>query len=295
MQVIGNESLFCDLEVKNCFGGKLIIVSLLLFIIMARVKNGLLIGSIDGITFTSDSRGQIAKKKSTVSPERIKNHPNSEGTREGMREMSAASMAAKNFRMALQHQKHWMDRYFSGRLSGAMRRVTGLGEGERGKRKLDIRRNGDTILTEVEFREALPMFHVVGGDFGKAQLAPDRQQLTWTSPLLNRVKEMTPPPRGSHFKWIFGVVGVSSYTFDSKLGKYRPDVVWKESAVVTTSPLISLREKAIAPQKLSAEIENEVPEAVGLISFVGIEFWWEINRRLVMLEEGRCMKILGAG
>lgn len=262
---------------------------------MARIKKDFfgITGSIDNFTFVRDSRGVILKRKATVSRKRILTHPNSEGTRQNMREMGGASKAAKDFRKSFSNHKFWMDSYFSGRLSGAMRKVVGLGAGDRGVRSLDLRLNGDEILTDFEFQEALPLMYIVGGDFTKPAISDSRRELHWVSPSLNRQKEMSPPEVASHFKFVFGAVAVSNYQFNSARKRYLPLVDLNEPVSFAESALLPLKLKTIAPQSLNLILPYEVPDEAGLITVIGIEFWREINGRFIMLEEGRCMKILG--
>lgn len=260
---------------------------------MARVTSNFLKGSIDDITFVNDGRGTYAKLKPTVDKERIFNDPRSEGTRRGMREMGGASMAAKAFRTALAPYRIWMDQYFSGRLSGAFRKVTGAGAGETGMRTFDLRKNGDAFLSDFEFQENDPLLKFMGGDYQKPTTANNRQELFWTSPKLNRVKEMSPPAEASHFKYYFGVIGLSNYHFDSEKMKYSPISDWQEPALLTATPHIPLTGRFIQPRHLELKFEKPIPEEVGLIAFVGIEFWKEINGKKVLYGKHRSMRVLG--
>ena len=262
---------------------------------MARLENSMfqLTGSIDGLTFVRDERGIIVKKKSSISRDRIMTHPNSRKTRENMKEMGVASKAAKQFRMAFSGEGRWIGSYFSGRMSGVLRRVVGMGEGERGKRSLDIRKNGERILKDFEFIESRPVLYSVGGNFMRPEFTPGRKKIRWESERLERAKYITSPKDATHMRYVMCVAGISSFKYDEKKDEYFPLTSWNERMRMTESGFVSLNKKVVSSVQMEIILGKEVPEEVGLIVSVGVEFWREINGSFLRMDKSWSMKVVG--
>lgn len=267
---------------------------------MARIKNDLFkfSGTLGGLSFSQDEFGTIVKQKATVSKKRIKNSPKSKRTRESNVEMGGASTAAKVLRVALLlHRKDIGDRYFSGRLSGLMRRVVALGEGASGERKLDIRKNG-RLLEEFEFVNARPLVYSVGGIKEKPTLNAGRNEVFWTSPSLNRKEQLTAPKGATHFKFILGAAAVSNYEYRANKKKYEPmEPKFRVPSVFVDSEPIALNQKTIAPVSLNLKLTNgiAIPEAVAVVTVVGIEFFRNVNGELLEVKDAGGMRVLGVG
>src|SRR5690606_31100699 len=180
---------------------------------MARIKNDLFkfSGTIGGLSFSQDEFGTIVKQKSNVSKKRIKNNPKSKRTSVSNVEMGGASTAAKALRLAFLNTRNSIgDRYISESLNESPRIVAGFGSGLHGERKLDIRQNG-ALLEKFEFINARPLVYSVGGIKEKPTFNAERNEVFWTSPILNRKEQITSPKDATHFKYILGAATVSNY------------------------------------------------------------------------------------
>ncbi len=265
---------------------------------MARIKNDLfkLTGTLGGLSFSQDEHGTVVKQKSTVSKKRIMTHPKSKGTRENMMEMGGASMAAKVLRLGFMGQRKGIyDRYFSGRLNGRMRLVVGAGEGLRGQRKLDIRKNGN-LLEGFEFVQARPLLYSVGGITEKPTINAERNRVDWSSPALDRKKQITAHEDATHFKFILGAAMVSNYEFNTAQNKYFPlEAKFQNLATFLESEAIALTQKIIAPVSLTLKLSDTiiVPETVGVVSVVGVAFFRNVNGELLGIDNSGGMRILG--
>ena len=265
---------------------------------MARIENDFLKlrGSIGGMTFSQDEFGTIAKKKPTVSKDRIKNNPRSEGTRKGNMEMGGGSMAAKDLRLALKLKKNGIkDQYFSGRLSGRMRKVVLLGAGLFGQRKLDIRKNG-TLLEGFEFINARPLVYSVGGIKEKPSLNKKRNEVRWSSPRLNRKEQITAPEGATHISFKLGAGTVSNYGYNVSQKKYVAlEQGFKNISAISESEPLPLNKKNIAPVNLEIKLTeaNAIPEEVAVVTFVGVSFYRNVNGELLGIEDVGGMKVLG--
>ncbi len=264
---------------------------------MARIKNDFLqlTGSLGGMTFYKDARGSIVKEKSAVSRERIMTHPRSQGTRENMKEMGGASTAARELRLAFTRgNKNTSDQYFSGRLSGVMRKVIGMGDGPRGKRNLNIRKNG-AALEGFEFLETQPLVYSIGGIHEKPELNDTRNEVRWTSPTLNPKQQITAPEEATHFKFILAASGVCNYQYDAKTDEYLPLLNPPSLAgKFDYSEAISLKQKSIVPVFLSVKLsDHPVHEEMGVVTAVGIEFYRNVNGELMRMEKSLAMRVLG--
>ncbi|MBT0607561.1 hypothetical protein [Aequorivita echinoideorum] len=267
---------------------------------MARLKNDLLklTGSLGGLTFSQDEKGTIVRLTPKVDEKKIKNSPKSQGTRDNMMEMGGASTAAKVLRLAfMTARKDLCDRYFSGRLSGAMRKVVAAGAGNRGKRELNLRQNGN-LLEGFEFINARPLVYSVGGINEKPTLNADRNALRWTSPLLDRKKQITAAADSTHFCFLLGAATVPNYAYSETQKCYEPlEKPLRTPAVFTSSQPIALTQKTIAPLtlNLSLGIDGALPENIAVVMVVGVRFYKNVNGELLELPDTGGMRVLGVG
>lgn len=267
---------------------------------MARIKNDFLqlSGTLGGLSFSQDEFGTIVKQKATVSKKRIKNSAKSKRTRESNMEMGGASKAARDLRVALMVKKNGIgDRYFSGRLTGLMRRVVALGTGLSGQRKLDIRKNGG-LLEDFEFINARPLVYSVGGIKEKPTLNPERNEVYWTSPTLNRKEQITSPQEATHFKFILGAATVSNYEYSPIQNEYLPlePRFFNVCGFVTSEP-IALNQKTIAavPLRLKLAVATAILEEVAVVTVVGVSFFRNVNGELLAVKDAGGMRVLGVG
>ena len=231
-----------------------------------------------------------------MSKKRIMTHPKSKGTRDNMMEMGCASMAAKVLRLGFMRQRKGIcDRYFSGRLNGRMRLVVGAGQGLRGQRKLDIRKNGG-LLEGLEFINARPLVYSIGGINEKATVNEARNEVFWTSPTLNRKEQITAPKEATHFTFILGAATVSNFEYSPAQNKYLPlEPKFRNLSSFTDSEPIALNQKIIAPVNLRLQLAEAtaIPEAVAVVSVVGVVFFRNVNGELLEMKDAGGMRVLG--
>lgn len=262
---------------------------------MARVLNDLLklSGSTGGLTFVQDSIGTIAKTKAEKSSKKL-----SKGTKKSNVEFGGGSMAVKSLRRTLDAKKLGLeDQYFSGRLSGMMRKVVALGEGAPGQRKLNLRKNG-AMLEMFEFIDARPLVYSVGGIKEKATLNAARNEIYWTSPTLSPKQQITAPQEATHFKFILGAATVSNYAYNTGEKKYLPaEPNFRNLCAFTESEAIPLKQKTIAPLTLSLTLAEAVvvPEEVAVVTVVGVSFFRNVNGELLEIKDTGGMRVLGVG
>lgn len=249
-------------------------------------------GSMGGMIFTEDEYGPIARKK-PEGPIKL-----TKATLESSVEYGGASMAAKALRRALNSKKRGLeDHYFSGRLSGKMQKVVALGQGERGTRKLDLRKNGNP-LKAFEFFKARPLVYSIGGIKEEPSLNQGRNEAYWTSPSLNPKEQITAPEGTTHFKFIFCAATVTNFHYNIHKKKYVPLEPKHSgvSALVESEP-IALRQRTIAPiaMHLKLDAAKSIPEEVAVVSAVGVCFYRNVNGELLKVENAGGMRILGVG
>ena len=259
---------------------------------MARIQNDIfkLSGSLGGITFSQDEKGTIARRKSD-GPIKL-----SKGTRESNREYGVASRAAKALRRALKSKERgFEDQYFSGRLSGVMRKVVGLGKGVSGQRKLDLRKNGG-VLEGFEFVRMRPLMYSIGGIKEKPTFSKGRNEVYWNSPSLNRKEQITAPKEATHFKFILGAATVGNYEYNLERKEYRPlEPKFRNLGNFVASEPIALKQKTIGPVSLSLKLAEaiSIPEEVAVVTAVGIAFFRNVNGELLEMKDAGGMRILG--
>lgn len=264
---------------------------------MARIKNDLfkLSGSLGGLSFSQDEFGTIVKQK-PESNKKVKSSLGSQRTRENNVEMGIASRAAKVLRVSfLRHKQISGDRYFSGRLNGLMRKVVALGFGSSGERRLDIRKNGN-LLTEFEFMNSRPLVYSIGGINQHPASNAERNEIYWTSPILDIKKQVSAPKGATHFAFIFCAVSVSNYEYNSTQNKYMPiEANHFSTSALVESELFVLKQKTIAPITLSLKFSEDVaiPEEVAIVCAVGVRFYMNINGEMLEIKDVGGMRILG--
>ena len=249
-------------------------------------------GSMGGMIFTEDEYGPIARKK-PEGPNKL-----TKATLESSVEYGGASMAAKALRRALSSKKRGLeDHYFSGRLSGKMQKVVALGQGERGARKLDLRKNGEPLMA-FEFFKARPLVYSIGGIKEEPTLNQGRNEVYWTSPSLNPKEQITAPEGSTHFKFVFCAATVTNYHYKPHQKKYGPLEPKHSgiSAIVESEP-IALKQRTIAPiaMRLKFDTAKSIPEEVAVVSAVGVCFYRNVNGELLKVENSGGMRILGVG
>lgn len=267
---------------------------------MARIKNDLLklTGSMGGMSFSQDEFGTIVKGMPKKTKKQVKTNPRSQRTRESNMEMGAGSAAAKVLRLSfLRGRKGLEDRYFSGRLSGVMRKVVALGAGKSGERKLDIRENG-SLLKEFEFINARPLVYSVGGIKEEPTLNAGRNEVYWTSPTLNRKEQITALEGATHFSFKLCAATVSNYEYNARQNKYLPlePKHHSLSGLVESEP-IDLKHKTITPISLRLKLAEDtvLPDEVAVVSAVGVAFYRNVNGELLEVKDSLAMRVLGVG
>lgn len=259
--------------------------------IMARIKNDAFnfSGSMGGMTFYKDEFGPIVKRKSEGPTELTK------GTQDGNMEMGGASMAAKALRQALSSkQRELEDHYFSGRLSGMMRKVVALGEGSPGERRLDLRKNGD-LLESFEFINERPLVYSVGGIKEKPTYSKGRNKISWISPALKSKTQISPPEGATHFKFILGAGTVSNYEYNKTKKEYTPvKLQFKNLGDFVESAPIALKVKNIAPVDLNVQLTeaSPLPEEVAVVTVVGVSFMKKMNGEMLEMKDTGGMRVL---
>ncbi|HLW32682.1 MAG TPA: hypothetical protein VKX40_10505 [Aequorivita sp.] len=266
---------------------------------MARIENDRLKlrGMLGDMIFSAGEKEDetYVRRKPGKNKERFRNHPDSQGSRNMTKEMSGASTAAKALRLALELKGRQLgDRFFSGRLNGKLRLAIGLGAGDPGKRILDIRKNG-APMEGFEFIRMRPLVYSIGGIEEKPTLSLGRNEVYWSSPILNRKEQITSPDGATHFKFILGAVGLCNYQYNPQRDEYLPTLNPPTlTGKFEYSEVISLSQKSIAPVSLGVKLaDTALLEEMGVVTAVGVEFYRNVNGEMLKMENSLAMRVLG--
>jgi len=263
---------------------------------MAR-QHGLVMftGRIGGLSFYKMGSGYFVKMAGGPSRERIMHDASFERTREGNREFAGAAKAGKALRMGFAGVlKGMRDRYLTPRLTQAFLRLCALGDGVRGAREISISRFG-ALLDDLAFDTEKPfdaVFRVplkVKHDMGRSKVWID---VTAFSP--KRVMRL--PKGASHFRLVLAAAAVSDYVYDVDAPGYVPlSPNFNGLGAHACSDLLALDGTSLSGFLLETVFSGvpDFPSEVGVVVAVGIEFFQRVDGVDCLLEEGRCMKVLG--
>lgn len=260
---------------------------------MARLDNDFLKlrGSIDELTFSQDLRGTNVRKK----PGKKKFKELAEGSQKSALEMKGASKMAREFcRIFNIENKIWMDHYFFGRLAGRFRSLALEDKEHESPRWLDLKRNGH-VLEGFECFEKRPLWMSVGGLYPLPEWNEDGTEARLELPELNVKKQITAPEGTNHISFSFAIVPLSNYGYDAQKQDYFPLATYKDKALISHSPVLSLKQRTLPKQQLSLNWKEPFEQEVALVCLVGVQFYVGMNGEIWKKGKTEAMRVVGVG
>ena len=253
-----------------------------------------IIGSLGGLNFYQREGQFLVRTQSRISKARILKDPAFARTRENMAEFGAAAALAKDFRQMFGPTLQVLGKTaLSGRVTALMKRINVAGEGERGQRSFQFKKNRH-LLKGFDF---YPKSVQNGSFWDKKQVEFDRDEgnIILSLPNLNPAEDFQIPSGATHFQFLFQIGLLSDVEYDSKQKRYQilfPEFHGKS------------KNKAILPRRISAEptyftlnfswdaLKN-IPENTAVVMGFGILFLTQSGEDLVAIEGGQGFNIAG--
>lgn len=259
---------------------------------MAKVKSIIQFsGSLHDLCFYHLNGQPIVRTIGRITRERYKSDPEFARMRENMTEFGAASHIGKTIReMFAPYSKTHAGPYISGRLNAVVKQMISNGSGERGKRTFEVLPY-KSLLTGFEFH---PRYH-----FNKLFQVPysltthaarNEVKLIIDSPSWTQL--INAPEPATHFRLICTIGCLSDYHFTGE--KYEPvypDLNGLHAVEVSVEiPLEAAHNLVLNPQLPGSQV---LDSKIGLICCLGIEFLQKKSEVFYVLEQGRCMGVVG--
>lgn len=251
-------------------------------------------GSLGGLTFYQSGGDDVVKTTGGPDKEKINNDPAFKRTRENMREFSGSAQVGKAFRVGFaMFLKLMSDRYFTGRLTGLMKKINSYGSGKRGARSFSILANKASIVG-LEFNNLLPLASVFFAPFTQVVDAL-RGKVTITIPDFSTDSYVNAPEGASHFKLVLVLGTLSDYTFvNPGIGYEAVNPALNSKSAFAMSSSIPLTGQVGNDLVLIADLGNGVvlPNTLAVNVALGVVFYQEINGDLYELASKNAMKII---
>jgi signal peptidase I len=256
---------------------------------MATVSNILGIeGKLGDLVIYKLNGKYVARRIGKISEDKYKNGKNYEAMRQNMMEFGTASMLGKVIRRFLNpYSKKWGDVYLSGRLNKVLKEVINKGIGKKGERKFDIVQNG-FLLDGFELNAGLSYTQIVKRNVGNISISANRNEVVLIADNLV-LKEALMVPKGANVARIVLVAfGLSYYSFDNVVGKYKPSVEMVNERDIAISDWMNVGD--INSYELTCKLDP-LDAKMALIYGLGVEFGQKLDTECYELETNRVMKI----
>lgn len=258
--------------------------------IMGRYKSFIEItGSIDGLSFYE---GGLVKKKNKSY------QPTSEGTLRNMAEFGAGSTLGRHFRYTfLPVSKAFGEQSTCSRLGAAFKKVISYGTGPWGERAFDLKNRPDEVLG-FQFQKPLSVRQVLTEDLLRPELNAARDTVHWDLPAFVPRTAVMAPREASHFQLVLVVAPMSPGAYSKTHKSYQPLLAMPfGSAGVSRSAYLDLDAATIELFMMEAvlNLPLPLPDAMSVVSCVGVVFGKTVNGTIVAIKDGRAMDVLGVG
>ncbi len=254
------------------------------------------VGTIGKMTFYKSDGKYYVKKKGGMSRERILNDPELGRIRENMSEFGGAAQLAGIFRQGLSPLFQALgDRKVSSRFTGLLRKVNGAAsEGKRGQRPFHILAN-KRFLERFECNRTQKFgesFRVIVDD---PVADANRGVVTWTVPDFHTEKDLYIPKGATHVQLILASKVLSDYEYnenDKGFALVEPELA-KKLAVDYSAPM-AIGDMVGGDTVLSTDLglTEALPDTVGVVNFVGIQFYQEVHGELSLFQGGQAMQLI---
>lgn len=252
-------------------------------------------GTVGELTFYRLKGVRRVKRKSHVSKKKIKTSPRSQGTRDMNMEFGGASKVTTAIRRSLvMMEKEFGESYLSGALTGRLRAMVSMGEGERGKRVVDLRQHGHNLVG-FEFDRLKPLGYSMGLNLLDVQLNATRDLVTWNVPTFDPQGLVTAPSGATHFRFVLAAGQVSNYYYKPSLKGYAPAVIVDKVGTHFYGEPQALNLPLVGPLHMELPVMGILPnpDEVAVVMTAGIQFLELVNGAYYPFEERAAMQIVG--
>jgi hypothetical protein len=261
--------------------------------LMAKQKGpNKMIGFIDGKIYYMMNGEYYVRNPSSASKNKINNDPVYSSTKNNAKEFGAATAIGSSFKKSFGSCiDHLSDKDLYKRINGLFNKLIHRGKGEEGQRSVEIRPNKELFL-DFQFKEDV--------NFNYAFKAPysltadeDRKRIVLSIPSFKASSGVSKVQGATHFRIILSVLVFSDYLFDITQNKYIPAEPTINRLCIPEFSDLNPVDGTINEMTLTVQlnVNNIVPEGVGLVSCIAIEFYQESAGRPYLLEMMSCMKI----
>ncbi|MCR6642478.1 MAG: hypothetical protein NVV82_26690 [Sporocytophaga sp.] len=251
-----------------------------------------MIGFIDGKIYYMMNGEYYVRNPSSASKDKINNDPAYSSIKNNAKEFGAAtsigSMFKKSFGSCIDHLS---DRDLYKRINGLFNKLIHRGKGEEGQRSVEIRPNKELFL-DFQFKEDVNFNYLFKAPY-TLTVDEDRKRIALSIPSFNASSGVSKVQGATHFRIILSVLVFSDYYFDVNQNKYIPaEPTINKLCIPEFSDLKSV-DGTIDTMTLAVQlnVNSLIPDSVGLVSCIAIEFYQESAGKQYLLEMMCCMKI----
>jgi hypothetical protein len=224
------------------------------------------IGFIDGKIYYKMNGEYYMRNPSAPSKTKIKKDPAFKSLHNYSKEFGAASSVGSCFKKTFGPVlDHVSDRNLTRRFSSVFAQMIHKGQGEHGKRSIEILPNKD-LLCGFQFKEKLPFDQVFKARYS-LKAGKGRKEVTLKVPSFSVKNGMAKAPGASHFRLVLCLVAFSDYAYHAKSKSYLPvEATLNRMCVPAYSKLVSMADKTEALSlKASLNAPAALPETVGVV------------------------------
>ncbi|MCK7589640.1 hypothetical protein M0G43_03535 [Subsaxibacter sp. CAU 1640] len=246
-----------------------------------------------GLTFYDTKDGQqIAKSKNR------KYQPTQEGTLRNNKEFGGAAALCTHFRYSILSTKvHFSGQDLCGRLNGKFRLVIGEGKGVLGQRDFDLKTHPKHLLG-FSFNKQRSIRSALSETLLDLEINETRDLVRWTLPSFVPQDMVRLPEGTTHFQLLLVATQVSPGYYDEALQGYKQQyAVEPHSGGVVYSAMLDLKAPTIEAFTLTAVPGRHLPtpDAMAVVVCAGVVFFSELTGKLMPMQDGRALDVLGVG
>jgi hypothetical protein len=251
-----------------------------------------IIGFMDGKIYYKMGNEYYVRNSSAPSRLKIKNDPKYQKVRANNNEFGACSSIGSGFSKAFGSVlDHFADNHIISRLTKLFANVIHQGKGEQGSRSLEILPNRELFLG-FQFKEDTVFDYTFKAPYSLS-ISSDRKEVTFAIAAFNPKTGLVKAGGVTHFRMVLCLLTFSDYEYNITAKKYLPvEPAFHKICVPAYSHFISLAGKT---ESISIhgklDIEDQLPNTLGIVVCIGIEFYQETGGKMYSLESNSCMKV----
>jgi hypothetical protein len=250
------------------------------------------VGRIGDLIYYKRNGKYFVRKAGNPSKEKIKTAPEFEKTRNLNSEFGGCVKVGHDLREAIGSLlPNHSDKDITGRLVGLFSKVIKKGSGECGARMLELKKNRE-LIKDFQFHKDI-CFDKVFNEYIHYNTSDNRKEITLFVDAFNPLISLIKLGGVTHFRLFLGVVAFSDFEFNKTSKTYHPvNTAIHETFNVSFSEFIVIANKCKGVSMTSSLlIKEDIPESIGIIAVVGIEFFKEENNVMYNMATKNCMKI----